>query len=92
MLFGERMINKELEITIEATVRDAEKRRHEYLTVEHILYAILHDERGIEIIANCGGNVEKLKVLLEDFFDKNQKFIRNQPSPSGGCSSQQSTM
>jgi ATP-dependent Clp protease ATP-binding subunit ClpA len=68
---GERiMINKELEITIEATVRDAEARRHEYLTVEHILYAVLYDEWGIEIITSCGGNVETLKALLEEFFEK----------------------
>ncbi len=66
---GERMINKELEITIEATVRDAEARRHEYLTVEHILFAILHDEWGIDIITHCGGDVEKIKELLEDFFN-----------------------
>ena len=65
------MINKELEITIEATVRDAENRRHEYLSVEHILYAILHDELGIEIITNCGGAIEDLKTMLENFFEKN---------------------
>ncbi len=64
------MINKEFEITIEATIRDAELRRHEYLTVEHILFAILHDEWGINIIENCGGNVEELKAKLEEFFDK----------------------
>ncbi len=63
------MINKEFEITVEATVRDAESRRHEYLTVEHILFAVLHDEWGIDIITNCGGDIEKLKVLLEDFFN-----------------------
>jgi len=62
------MINKELEITIEATVRDAEARRHEYLTVEHILFAILHDEWGIDIIASCGGDIDKLKASLEDYF------------------------
>lgn len=65
------MINKELEITIEATVRDAEARRHEYLTVEHILFAILHDEWGIEIITSCGGNTSALKSSIEAFFDKN---------------------
>ena len=63
------MINKELEITIEATVRDAETRRHEYLTVEHILFAILHDEWGIDIITSCGGDIGKIKSLLEDFFE-----------------------
>ncbi len=65
------MINKELEITIEATVRDAEARRHEYLTVEHIMFAILHDEWGIEIITSCGGSTSALKSSIELFFDKN---------------------
>src|SRR5512140_3511282 len=64
------MINKELELTIGATIRDAENRKHEYLTVEHILFAVLHDEWGAEIIANCGGNISRLKSTIENFFDK----------------------
>src|SRR6202142_3819187 len=65
---GERMIKKELELTLEATIRDAKARSHEYLTVEHILYALLHDERGIEIITNCGGSVSQLKKALDKYF------------------------
>ncbi|MBI5408692.1 MAG: ATP-dependent Clp protease ATP-binding subunit ClpA [Nitrospirae bacterium] len=64
------MINKELELSIEATIRDAESRRHEYLTVEHILFAVLHNDWGIDIITNCGGNIGKLKTIIEDFFNK----------------------
>ena len=75
------MINKELEITIEATVKDAEARRHEYLTVEHVLFAILHDEWGIEIIVACGGNVARLKSLAESFFEEK---IPKLPGDSGG--------
>jgi ATP-dependent Clp protease ATP-binding subunit ClpA len=66
---GGRMINKELEITIEATIRDAETRRHEYLTVEHILFAVLHDEWGIDIVTSCGGDPERLKSSLDNFFE-----------------------
>ena len=62
------MINKELELTLEATVRDARARNHEYLTVEHILLALLHDERGSEIISHCGGDIVGLKSSLEKFF------------------------
>jgi ATP-dependent Clp protease ATP-binding subunit ClpA len=81
MYYGEGMINKELEITIEATVRDAESKHHEYLSVEHILFAILHDEQGIEIITNCGGNVEGLKSMIEDFFERNiPKFSEGENS------------
>jgi len=80
------MINKELEITIEATIRDAENRRHEYLTVEHVLFAILHDEWGIDIIINCGGSIPKLKGLVEDFFDNKMPKVSddldNYPEPT----------
>src|SRR5512141_1533575 len=67
---GEGMISKELELTLEATVRDAKGRNHEYLTVEHILFALLHDEWGVEIITHCGGSVSGLKASLERFFEK----------------------
>ncbi len=75
------MISKPLEIIIEATMRDAEAKRHEYLTVEHILYAVLHDEWGIEIITNCGGNTSKLKGVLEAFFEREiPKLPKNSPA------------
>jgi len=62
------MISKELSATLGFAVREAKKRRHEYVSIEHVLFAILHDETGIEIIGNCGGDVEKLKKELRDFF------------------------
>lgn len=65
------MINKDLQIIITATVEDAIERGHQYLTVEHLTYAILHDEYGIEIIRNCGGNPEKIKANLENFLEQN---------------------
>jgi ATP-dependent Clp protease ATP-binding subunit ClpA len=64
------MIRKELELTLEATVRDAKARKHEYLTVEHILFAVLHDKHGAEIITECGGSVPKIKSALDEFFDR----------------------
>ncbi|MEW6107663.1 MAG: ATP-dependent Clp protease ATP-binding subunit ClpA [Nitrospirota bacterium] len=75
------MISKALELTIQATMRDAEARRHEYLTVEHILYALIHDDWGAEIIVNCGGNIAKLKSMLEEFFEKEiPKLSKNSDS------------
>lgn len=65
------MINKDLQIIITATVEDAIERGHQYLTVEHLAYAILHDEYGAEIIRNCGGNPEKIKLSLETFLEEN---------------------
>ncbi|MCX8031175.1 MAG: ATP-dependent Clp protease ATP-binding subunit ClpA [Thermodesulfovibrionales bacterium] len=73
------MINKELELLIEATIKEAKFRNHEFLTIEHILFAILHDEWGIQIITNCGGNIERLKRNLEDYFDEYIPKINHQP-------------
>ena len=44
------MITPELEQTIVAAFREAKKREHEYLTVEHLLYALLQTESGRTII------------------------------------------
>jgi ATP-dependent Clp protease ATP-binding subunit ClpA len=65
------MINKELGLTLDAIIKDAKIRRHEYLTAEHLLFAVIHDETGIDIITGCGGNVLRIKAALEDFFEKN---------------------
>jgi ATP-dependent Clp protease ATP-binding subunit ClpA len=70
------MINKEFELTIEAIIRDAKARNHEYLTVEHILFAVLHDELGMDIILGCGGNVDGLKSSLEDYFSERVPQVR----------------
>ncbi len=64
------MINKEFELTIEAMIKDAKARNHEYLTVEHILYAVLHDEMGADIISACGGDVAVLKSSIDSYFDE----------------------
>ena len=64
------MISKELSATLGFAVREAKKRRHEYVSIEHILFAILYDPTGIDIIENCGGNVENLIAALEDFFEE----------------------
>lgn len=64
------MINKDLQIIITATIEDAIERGHQYLTVEHLLYAILHDDYGVEIIRNCGGDPEQIKRHLERFLEE----------------------
>ena len=72
------MISKELSVTLGFAVREAKRRRHEYVGIEHILYAILHDSNGVEIIEGCGGNVEHLKMTIEDFFTEKMEVIPEQ--------------
>ncbi|MCJ8500641.1 ATP-dependent Clp protease ATP-binding subunit ClpA [Desulfatitalea alkaliphila] len=69
------MISKELSVTLGFAVREAKRRRHEYVGIEHILFAILHDSNGLEIINACGGDVEHLKAALENFFRDKMEVI-----------------
>ena len=69
------MISKELSETLGFAVREARKRRHEYVCIEHLLFAILYDKNGIEIIENCGGNVLNLRNALELFFSQRMVSI-----------------
>ncbi len=68
------MISKELSTTLGFAVREAKKRRHEYVCVEHVLYAILNHETGVQTIEKCGGHPEQIKEELEKFF--NDKLTR----------------
>ncbi len=69
------MISKELSATLGLAVREAKKRRHEYVCVEHVLFAILHDSEGIDIIEHCGGDPETIKRKLEKFFNERLERI-----------------
>ncbi|HQG28320.1 MAG TPA: AAA family ATPase, partial [Candidatus Ozemobacteraceae bacterium] len=81
-------IQRDLEITLHSVIREASDRRDEYLTPEHILYGCLFDGLGREILRACGGNIDRMKKALEDFFaDKVPKLPADSdldPQPSVG--------
>jgi ATP-dependent Clp protease ATP-binding subunit ClpA len=64
------MISRELEVTLSLAVQEAARRRHEYLTLEHVLYALLYDDEVLDVVRNCGGDVESLKGQLQQFLDE----------------------
>jgi ATP-dependent Clp protease ATP-binding subunit ClpA len=61
-------IGRELHLTLQAAVRESVVRRHAFVTVEHLLYALLHDEKGADILFHAGADVEALKDALDRFF------------------------
>jgi len=69
------MISKELSTTLGAAVKEAKKRRHEYVCVEHVLYAILNHGKGAETVKQCGGNTENIKKNLDIFFKEKMESI-----------------
>ena len=61
-----KILSRELEISLISAVREAQRRRHEYVTLEHVFYAILFDPKTSQIIEDCGGDPEELKILLDN--------------------------
>ena len=61
------MLSPELQATLQRAVADTRRRRHEYLTLEHLLLAMLEDPTGLDIVRKCGGDVAQLRFELEEF-------------------------
>ena len=64
------MLSPELQATLQRAVDEVRGRRHEYLTLEHLLLSILDDPSGVDIVAKCGGDIDKLRGDLERFLDE----------------------
>src|SRR5690554_2401310 len=65
------MIQKDLEIALFAAVREAKQRRHEYLTLEHLLYVLCYDETTRRILRHVGADVDRLTRDLDGFLEEN---------------------
>ena len=63
-------ISPEVEIAFSLATREAARRAHEFVTVEHLLYALLFDEETAEVIRHAGGDTSALKKKLEKFLDE----------------------
>ena len=68
-------IGRELQMTLQSAFREAVARRHAYLTLEHLLFAILHDDNGVQILRHSGAQVETLKAGLERFFQEDLERV-----------------
>ncbi|MFC3032135.1 ATP-dependent Clp protease ATP-binding subunit ClpA [Pseudoalteromonas fenneropenaei] len=69
------MLNKDLEITLNAAFREARARRHEFMTVEHLLLALIDNPSAGDALGACGVDKESLKKELSDFIDETTPVI-----------------
>ncbi len=63
------MISRELQLTFARAVTDARGRRQDMVCTEHVLRAMLDDERAADILRACGADLEELKKGLEAYLD-----------------------
>ena len=80
------MLTKELQITLNVAVDEATKRRHEFLTLEHLLFALLHEQTGSDVLRHCGGDLTALERALEAFFaehvEQMPRYKKHRPEPT----------
>ena len=62
------MLTRELEETLSFAVDQAVKFKHEFVTLEHLLFALLEDSAARDILFNCGARLDELGISLEEYF------------------------
>jgi len=67
------MLSKELEKSLNEAVQFASDHRHEVITVEHLLLALLDNPTAVRTIKSCGGSVENLRKSLLQFLEENMQ-------------------
>ena len=69
------MIAQELEVSLHMAFMDARQKRHELITVEHLLLAMLDNPSASEVLKACGANLEKLKAEISGHIDEHTPIV-----------------
>ncbi len=63
------MIAQELEISLHLAFVEARQKRHQFITVEHLLLAMLDNPSAAHVLRACGADIEELRAVLADFIN-----------------------
>ena len=81
------MLSRELEVTLNLAFKDARHKRHELMSVEHLLLSLLDNTSAVSVLGACGADIEKLRAELEEFLDattplipQNENELETQPT------------
>ena len=69
------MITRNLEAVLKAAFDNARERRHEFVCAEHLLWVLVEDKSARDAIVNCGGDLERLRRELEEFFGAHMETL-----------------
>ncbi|OUS13077.1 ATP-dependent Clp protease ATP-binding subunit ClpA [Gammaproteobacteria bacterium 53_120_T64] len=73
------MLSRDLESTLNTTFQGANTKRHEFVTVEHLLLALLDNGSAVEALHACGADIDVLRNDLSEFIDSTTPLL-----PEGG--------
>ncbi|MFK8027808.1 MAG: ATP-dependent Clp protease ATP-binding subunit ClpA [Gammaproteobacteria bacterium] len=72
------MLSKDLESSLNEAFKTAREKRHEFMTVEHLLLALTDNNSAAEILRACGANIETLSSELNVFIDENTPLLSDE--------------
>src|SRR5881227_4265505 len=75
MHYGGRMIAQELEVSLHMAFVEARQQRHEFITVEHLLMALLDNPSAAEVLRACSANIDDLRKSLLQFIKENTPTV-----------------
>jgi ATP-dependent Clp protease ATP-binding subunit ClpA len=69
------MLNKELEFTLNQAFKSAKEKQHEFMTVDHLLLALLDNPSAAAVLRACGADIEKMRLRVQSFVDETTPLI-----------------
>ncbi|MET0065600.1 MAG: ATP-dependent Clp protease ATP-binding subunit ClpA [Candidatus Thiodiazotropha sp.] len=69
------MLNKELEFTLNQAFKSAKEKQHEFMTVDHLLLALLDNPSASAVLRACGADIEKMRSRVRTFVDETTPLI-----------------
>lgn len=76
------MLNRELEYTLNMAFNEARHKKHEYITIEHLLLALLDNPSAASVLRATNTNIERLKKQLTTFINETTPQLSEEKSPS----------
>jgi ATP-dependent Clp protease ATP-binding subunit ClpA len=72
------VLNKELEFTLNIAFKEAREKKHEFVTVEHLLLGLLDNSAAVQVLRACGLDIEHMRLQLKTFIDETVPLITDQ--------------
>ena len=69
------MIAQDLEVSLHLAFVEARQKRHEFITVEHLLLAMLDNASAAQVLRACGANIDELRQTITEFIDANTPVV-----------------
>ncbi len=69
------MLSKELEVTLNTAFKTAREKRHEFMTVEHLLLALVDNASAAAVLKACGSDMDRLKKDISTFLDETTPLL-----------------